>query len=66
MGLFDKLKNIISKKEEHVKEQKEESKTLNTYDKGLEKTRTEFISKLSLLGHKYTKVTESYYEELED
>ncbi|MCI8575697.1 MAG: signal recognition particle-docking protein FtsY [Bacilli bacterium] len=68
MGLFDKLKNMISKKENIIKEEnsKEETKTLNTYDKGLEKTRNEFISKLSLLGHKYTKVTESYYEELED
>ena len=65
MGLFDKLKNMISKKEEIIKT-KEEKKELATYDKGLEKTRKEFISKLSLLGHKYTKVNENYYEELED
>lgn len=71
MGLFDKLKSIISKKEEIIEETPNEEtievkKELETYDKGLEKTRTEFISKLSLLGHKYTKVNESYYEELED
>ena len=35
------------------------------YDKGLEKTRKEFVSELSLLGKRYTKVTEDYYEELE-
>ena len=64
MGLFDKLKNIVSKKEE-VKNNEEE-KVIETYDKGLEKTRKEFVSKLSLLGHKYTKVNDEYFEELED
>ena len=63
MGLFDKLKNIISKKEE-IKdiEQKEEIKN---YDEGLKKTREEFVSKLNILGIKYTKVSEEYFEELE-
>ena len=59
MGLFDKLKTIVSKKEESEKE------TLQTYEKGLEKARDEFVSKLSLLGMKYTKVSEEYFEELE-
>ncbi len=72
MGIFDKLKNIISKKENIINNEEQKKDIINaqeelkTYEKGLEKTRTEFISKLSLLGHKYTKVTESYYEELED
>ena len=61
MGFFDKLKNIVSKKET----KKEEKETLESYEKGLEKTRTEFVSKLSLLGIKYTKVSEEYFEELE-
>ena len=43
----------------------EKDKDLVTYDKGLEKTRKEFVSELSLLGKKFTKVTEEYYEELE-
>ncbi len=60
MGLFDKLKNIVKKKE------KEESKEIKSYDKGLEKTRDEFVSKLNVLGIKYTKVNEEYFEELED
>lgn len=64
MGLFDKLKNIVNKKEKITTE--EEKQTVSTYDKGLEKTRKEFVSKLSLLGHKYTKVSEEYFEELED
>lgn len=64
MGLFDKLKNIVSKKEKV--ETVEEEKIIETYDKGLEKTRTEFVSKLSVLGHKYTKVNDEYFDELED
>lgn len=43
----------------------EKDKDLVTYDKGLEKTRKEFVSELSLLGKKFTKVNEEYYEELE-
>ena len=63
MGLFNKLKNIISKKE--VIKDKEELETLQNYDKGLKKTRDNFISKLNILGIKYTKVSEEYFEELE-
>ena len=62
MGIFDKLKKIVSKKEE-TKENKEIEEV---YDKGLKKTREEFVSKLSLLGIKYTKIDEAYFEELED
>ena len=61
MGLFNKLKNIVNtKKEEENKE------TIKVYDKGLEKTRDEFVSKLSLLGIKYTKINDAYFDELED
>lgn len=55
MGLFSKLKEKFVKKDEHTE----------VYDKGLEKTRKEFVSKLSLLGIKYTKVSDEYYDELE-
>lgn len=60
MGLFDKLKNIVAKKE------KQKSEEVKTYDEGLKKTRNEFVSKLSVLGIKYTKVNEEYFEELEE
>lgn len=60
MGLFDKLKNIVVKTKEENKE------SIESYDKGLQKTRDEFVSKLSLLGIKYTKVSDDYFEELED
>lgn len=62
MGLFDKFKNVFSKKEE-TKEVLEEKQA---YDKGLEKTRKEFVSQVSILGHKYNKVSEDYFEELEN
>lgn len=70
MGLFDKLKSMVSRKDNKELPKSEveikESVVAEKYEKGLEKTRTEFVSKLSLLGHKYTKVTESYFEELEN
>lgn len=62
MGLFSKVKNIFSKKE--VTE--EESKDIKVYTDGMKKTREEFVNKLSLLGIKYTKVSEEFYEELEE
>lgn len=59
MGIFDKFKNIFNKNNET----KKEDTTL--YEKGLEKTRKEFVSKLNLLGIKYTKIDDGYFEELE-
>lgn len=56
MSLFDKFKKIFKA---------EEKENLDTYDKGLEKTRKEFVSQLNLLGIKFSKVTDEYYEELE-
>ena len=57
MGLFNKFKNIFSKKEE---------KEVETYEKGLEKTRKEFTSKIGILNSKYKKVSPEYFEELEE
>lgn len=54
-------------KEHNEKKSKiEEAEEITLYDKGLEKTRKEFVSKLSLLGIKYTKVSEEYFDELEE
>lgn len=60
MGLFNKFKNIFQNKNEEIK------KEIETYDKGLEKTRREFSSKLSLLSTKYKKVNDEYFDELEE
>ena len=62
MGLFDKLKSIINKKENiEVKDE-----NVQKYDEGLEKSRNEFVSKLSMLGIKYTKINDEYFDELEN
>ena len=53
-------------REHQNKNKVEEAKEIELYDKGLEKTRKEFVSKLSMLGIKYTKVSEEYYDELEE
>ena len=59
MGLFDRFK-LFSRKEE-VK-----SEEIEKYDEGLTKTREDFVSKLSILGIKYTKIDEAFFEELEE
>ncbi len=65
MGFFNKLKEKLTKKtDEPITTEEKES--VATYDKGLEKTRKEFVSKLNLLGIKYHKVSEEYFEELEN
>ena len=61
MGLFDKLKKMVTKPIEE-----KDKNVVELYDKKIKKTRDEFVSKLSLLGIKYTKVSDAYFEELED
>ena len=56
MGLFNKIKNMFTGKKEEVK----------NYDKGLEKTRKEFVSQLSNLSKRYKNIDDNYFEELED
>jgi fused signal recognition particle receptor len=63
MGLFSKVKNLFNKKEKQNEEEKIETEI---YEKGLEKSRKDFVSKLSLLGIKYTKIDDSFYDELEE
>ncbi len=57
MGIFDKFKNIFSKAEKE---------DVASYSKGLEKTRNEFVNKISLLNRKYKKVSNEYFDELEE
>ena len=79
MGLFSKIKNIFSKQEEikekineeeidnsEVSEELEEIKETEKYVEGLSKSRDNFVSKLSLLGIKYTKISDDFYDELEE
>ena len=73
MGLLSKIKNIF-KKEEEIKEKKEivseeekvEIEDTNKYVEGLSKSRDNFVNKLSILGIKYTKISDEFYDELEE
>ncbi len=62
MGLFNKIKNVFKK------EEKEEIKNndIKLYDEGLKKTRDNFVNKLITLNNKTKKITDEYFEELED
>ena len=64
MSLFSKLKDKFQKK--NIKDESVDQENIEIYEKGLKKTRDDFVSKLSLLGIKYTKVSEEYFEELEN
>lgn len=59
MGLFNKIKDVFSKNDNFKEEVK-------NYDKGLEKTRHEFVSQLSNLSKKYKNIDDDYFEELEN
>ena len=56
MGIFDKLKNVFKK----------EDKSVNTYEKGLSKTRKSFVNKLNNLSKEYDEINDNYFEELEE
>ena len=61
MGIFSKIKNVFGGKD---KEKKVEE--IKNYDKGLEKSRREFVSQLSNLSKKYKNIDDDYFEELEN
>ena len=71
MGLFSKIKNAFIKQEEKedkklTKIEKEEKIETEKYVTGLSKSRDNFVNKLSLLGIKYTKISDEFYDELEE
>ena len=94
MGLFSKLKEVFTKKEEIKekieennielediseeeidkieenenikKEEIEEIVETDKYVEGLSKSRDNFVNKLSVLGIKYTKISDDFYDELEE
>ena len=57
MGMFDKFKNIFKK---------EEKEEVELYDKGLEKTRNNFLNSLINLNKRHNKIDDEYFEELEE
>lgn len=69
MGFFSKLKTMFQTEKHDVnisKEEKEQEEKIKIYEKGLTKSRQGFVSKLVNLTNKYNKVTEEYFEELEE
>ena len=48
------------------KKHEEEKKSVKIYEKGLSKSRQGFVSKLADLTNKYSKVTDEYFDELEE
>ena len=58
-----KEKGIFKKKE---KKESEEKKSVKVYEKGLSKSRQGFVSRLANLTNKYSKVTDEYFDELEE
>ncbi len=59
---------LIKQKKEEEKEQEAKNKveSVKVYEKGLTKSRENFVSKLINLTNKYHKITEDYFEELEE
>ncbi len=82
MGLFSKIKNMfkdaslekdiekneksIDNKNDGVKLSENDKKSVKVYEKGLTKSRHDFVSKLANLTNKYKKINEEYFEELEE
>lgn len=76
MGIFNKIKKMFQSEENiETKEMKCEDKkvvedsknnSLKVYEKGLSKSREGFVSKLANLTNKYKKITDDYFDELEE
>ncbi len=60
MGLFNKIKNSF------LNSKKEEKDNIEIYDKGLTKTRDNFVSKLINITNKYKSITDDFFDELEE
>ena len=79
MGLFNKIKNMfsgtdnddkkVSEKQDVVENsttKNNEESNIKVYEKGLSKSRKGFVSKLADLTNKYSKITDEYFDELEE
>ena len=66
MGFFDKIKQKFKKEETSDVEEKKVQEKQEIYDKGLSKSRKQVTSLLSDLTHRYSKINEDYFNELEE
>ena len=66
MGFFNKIKNIFKGNNNSDEKNINSDSSVKTYEKGLSKSREGFVSKLVNLSNKYKKVTDEYFDELEE
>ena len=67
MGFFNKIKSIFKGDSNNSNDKNINSNdSVKTYEKGLSKSREGFVSKLVNLSNKYKKVTDEYFDELEE
>lgn len=64
MGFFNKIKNIFQNEEQQQKSGTDQE--VKVYEKGLTKTRENFVSKLVNLTKNHSKIDDEYFEELEE
>ena len=64
--VIEKKEEQIVEKEKITKEEPKAKESVKVYEKGLTKSRDNFVSKLIGLTSKYNKITEDYFEELEE
>ena len=65
MGFFNKIKSIFKGNNTDEKNINSDN-SVKTYEKGLSKSREGFVSKLVNLSNKYKKITDEYFDELEE
>ena len=66
-GEVENTDNSLKEEDKKEKDNKHnEVKEIEKYVDGLSKSRENFVSKLSLLGIKYTKISNEFYDELEE
>ena len=74
MGLFSNIKNLFKKENENIEQKKEiksevknvEKEKIELYEKGLSKSRNNFVNKLINLNNKTKKITDEYFDSLEE
>lgn len=75
MGLFNKIKKMFKNDDtnenletsvENENLEKEEKESVKVYEKGLTKSREGFVFQLVNLTNKYKKITDEYFDELEE
>ena len=66
MGFFNKIKSIFKGNNNTDEKNISSDSSVKTYEKGLSKSREGFVSKLVNLSNKYKKVTDEYFDELEE